>query len=160
MEITKRNRAGIISLILGVILFLCPFGIFKLLQPFNFSDNRYLILVLGILVLIGFALITIALTMFPKYLLIPYALMLLILTSYHSSYPAGLHMVPPPEWMTEKYGWPLVNREVLIHSLNRTIVGKEARFLWTNSIINFSVYALIATTLVALKTGINKAVRR
>ena len=152
MNSSRSNKLGIASLVLGATLFTLPLGILKLFYPFDVESNKYIVLVAGIIIVIGFGLISVSLLIFPKYLFAPYGFLLLIITSYGIESGYSLNMVPPPEWVTEKYGWPLANREVVIHYINREIVDKKDQFLWRNSIINFSLFSLIGISVFSLKS--------
>jgi hypothetical protein len=52
-------------------------------------------------------------------------------------------MVPPPEWNTQQYGWPLANRKVTTHTIGRKDVKITEHFSWKNSVINLCIYSFI-----------------
>jgi hypothetical protein len=135
-------KPGTIVLILGLILFLSPFGIFKILLPVNAEKMKYTILILGIMLIFGFLLISIALLIYPKYLCVPYALFFFLCSTYCYETSHGIksmNMVPPPEWNTQQYGWPLANRKVTTHTIGRKDVKITEHFSWKNSVINLCI---------------------
>ncbi len=147
----NQNRIGILLLLVSICLLIGSYGMYEVLAP-SVENNDLIVLISGILLMLSVFLLAMSVFKTPKIAFLPFVFALFWFTC-QIPYATGRKIVisPPPKWTTSQFGWPLKNREIVVHTVGRVVVERKTEIFWIESIMNFVLCAFLGAALIIMK---------